>query len=646
MRPTKLDEPTRPPGAGEDGRWHDLFDEFDAPAYGALEVSHGHRTLRRRRRDGTAGAGGAEGRGVRRAPRVATYLALSIFAALLSVCLEGVVRRGLMPRPGLGASDSPSAAERKRVVVLDQADDGTEEDEAPNRIMREVQGLDAVRREMTDAEVAAELNDPLALLVLRRNVFPATLDNLLSTLDSLNGTPGALPTQSVFLVGEGSQIQFSTASANVRRQLRFVITRQGGSNVDLLISVGAGGAPGGFLQVIGWDRVKNAFNYYERAGTATWVWLGDSDHSLRDATRGKGCFQCHINGALLMKELKLPWSNWHSQSATVSASILAPDDSLRTNRLFLQALQGGRAAQDLQRFVVEPGVRRWNVARVRKQIAADGTISDLPLLLRQVFTTTTVNLVSSTTQRSVVTASTGLPLPLSFFVNRDALFDVLQLDPGVPLPRVSGAFFLAAESRHQLSLVDSNAGFRQPGDTFFPFLVPEPSHEDLAALRQMLEQRIITPKFAACVLMVDFENPVFSPKRERLLRYVPGAGRVQNGASDVPGEFAARVEQAAAALPSDSAERLFLANWALPDEQWETVFTERLRDYLTLVNGRLGSDEGFDAFMRLAISRRFELSNVSGARNLAEFQLLLPQSNVAATAPLLEMKPDGGVGAR
>src|SRR5947207_9250834 len=93
---------------------------------------------------------------------------------------------------------SSSAAQRRRIAIIDPADQGMEDDDTPNRINREVTGLDPMRREMTDVEIASELNDPLANLVLRRNVFPSTLDDLLNALDSQNGTPGALPTQSVF----------------------------------------------------------------------------------------------------------------------------------------------------------------------------------------------------------------------------------------------------------------------------------------------------------------------------------------------------------------------------------------------------------------------------------------------------------------
>jgi hypothetical protein len=255
-----------------------------------------------------------------------------------------------------------------------------------------------------------------------------------------------------------------------------------------------------------------------------------------------------------------------------------------------------------------------------------------------------VNLASTKTQRSVVTQSTNMLLPLTFFVNREALFDRLKLDPGVPVPRVSGAFFLSAENKFQLALVDSDVNFRQPTDTFFPFLIPEPPLEDLSALQQMLDQKIINQKFAASVLMVDFENPVFSRKREQLLKYVPETGKIVGGVSDVAEQFVTRVRQAAATLPADSPEQQFLANWGLPDDQWQTVFAERLRQYLTAVNTKLTTAEGFEGYMRLAISRRHEFKNVITAQTLAEFPLLLPQSNVPSGAPLLEMKPGGAVG--
>ena len=218
----------------------DLSEDFDAREYGALEVSPRSGHIRQQRAY-AAGALASRSLFARRGRRVLACALASMFTALLSIYMQRLIANYTL------RSVSSAAAERRRIAFVDPADELTG-DETPNRINREVQGLDPIRREMTDAEIASELNDPLALLVLRRNVFPPTLDDLLNALDSQNVTPAGVPTQSVFLVGEGSQIQFNAATANVGRQLRFIIGRQRGSNVDLLISVGAGGPPDGFLQ--------------------------------------------------------------------------------------------------------------------------------------------------------------------------------------------------------------------------------------------------------------------------------------------------------------------------------------------------------------------------------------------------------------
>lgn len=635
-KPTTFDEQNR--------RARDARKFWDAaqPAHGDASIVPSRGSVPRAR----AARGSRAPRQFARRGRLTTNVMLSLvaFSAAVSVGLLFDAVRRANPGQGVpGANGSPAAAERARISVFDPAQsDDMEEDETEPRIMRFITGIDVHAHEMTDAEIFAELNDPMATLVLRRGVFPATIDDTLNALNAHNASPSGLPTQAVYLVGEGGQIQHSQAPPDLKREMRFAITRQRGSNVDLLISVGAGGEPTGFIQIISWDSTKNAFNYYERRGSATWVWLGDSGHSLREATRGKGCFKCHVNGAPVMKELRLPWNNWHSQNATISPSILAPDDPLRTNRLFLDSLNGGFGAQDLQRFAIEPGVRRWNSMRVRKMIAADGTISDVPLLLRQLFETTTINLASSGVQSKSVQPSATFVLPLTFFVNRDALFNVLKLNPEVELPKVSGEFYLSAVERFQLAIADTSINFSQPGDTFFAFMAPEPSFEDFEALRQMLEKKIVTPKFAACVLMIDFQNPVYSERRQHLARYIPDTGMLQGGASDVPARFVERVTQAAQALPPDSPEQEFLANWNLPDDQWQSVFRERVRSYLTAVNGRLSAQEGFDAYMRLAVSRRREFE-ASPASFLAEFPLLLPTSNVPSGAPSQRMNPDGSV---
>ena len=62
------------------------------------------------------------------------------------------------------------------------------------------------------------------------------------------------------------------------------------------------------------------------------------------------------------------------------------------------------------------------------------------------------------------------------------------------------------------------------GDTHFCFLVPERAFEDQAVLREAIEIGLVTKRLAACLLMVDPWNPIFSDRRRALLRHVPADG--------------------------------------------------------------------------------------------------------------------------
>ena len=267
-----------------------------------------------------------------------------------------------------------------------------------------------------------------------------------------------------------------------------------------------------------------------------------------------------------------------------------------------------------------------------------GEIRDAPVLLRQLFDSTTVNLVTSPTESRANTPQ--VLLPLEFFLNREALFNAIGLapPPGFQPPSVPRDVYRAALQRFEFALVSGT--FRQPGDTHFAFLVPEPAFEDVNALREMLARKLIHRKFAASVLMVDFTNPIFSPARRRLLEYIPTAGTIRpDGSSDLPERIAEAIAQAAEALPAESPERQFLANWGLSDADWEATYATRIRSYLDAVRDRLSRPGGFDRYVELAESRRRQFARLP----LNEFELLLPRTNIPANAPLLRMDADGDV---
>jgi hypothetical protein len=389
------------------------------------------------------------------------------------------------------------------------------------------------------------------------------------------------------------------------------------------------------LQVIGWDPHHEVYHYYERRA-GTWIWAGNSWHALTEPTRGKGPFDSHVNGALVMKELRFPWNHWHSDSARIQDTVLAPQDPLRHEPLFQQRAN----AEELERFVVRPGIRQWNEARLKRALLTNASLTDVPLFLRQILETTTVNLTSSGQESHLVNDRDFLTLPSTFFLNTEALVDYIGLNPEISPVQVEGRLYRESLRHFDFALQDGS-GFRQPGDTFFAFLVPEVAFEDLDVLNLLLQRRVLSPRFAACLLMVDFPNPVFSPRRKQLMAYVPAIAMLSPTSSDLETRFVAAIEAAVerTVLPQESPEQEFLAFLRLPDTDWQRVFAQRIEGYFAALTVRARTQEGFNDFVRLAESRRREFRR----RPLAEFRLTIPVTNISLDAPTLQMREDGSV---
>ena len=494
---------------------------------------------------------------------------------------------------------------------------------APSTVYRFVMGVDSEPTVMAQSQLD-NLADPMGVL-LRQGKFPLTVHDLLAEVDAA----GMLPLQRSYLAGEAGQIPL-TETGSLQRDLRFAVTRARAANADLLISTSAVGDPAAmFLQVMGWDETAGQFNYYMRLDH-TWVWAGDSYSALAPESRGQGCFDSHVNGSLVMKEFKQPWLHWQSMNATI---LLAPDDPLRDNPLY-QSLSG---AEDFE-LTVRAGVSRWTAARLKHAVTPDGRVADLDRLLRQLCTTTTVNLASSVTASSAVVRSpaTPLTLPLGLWLNVDSLLDDLGLPARFVPPSVPGQLYLDSLVRYDFALVEGE--FRRPGDAFFAFVVPEAAFEDIEVVNQLVRRKMISAHFAASVLMVDFPNPVFSPARGKLLAYVPTAATL-DPAGGVSQQVADVIVEAAGSLSADSPEAQFAANWRLADADWRDVFVDRIQNYMNAVTARIGTDQGFDDYVRLAESRRREFKS----SRLNEFTLTLPVTNIPPDAPLLQLNEDGTI---
>lgn len=193
-------------------------------------------------------------------------------------------------------------------------------------------GKDQGPQPMSEDEMARELNDPFATLLLRQGRFPATGEGVFQALDEAVGPdhPLSKGTERSFLVGEGSQIAKDPSKAFDRR-FRFIVTRGVGTDgPELLLSAGHP-TRGGQVEVTAWDASQGGFNYYRTArggegDVGAWVWAGNSRHAFDSDMRDKGPFESHPSGNILMKELKIPWVHWASPKATVDGRDFHSDD--------------------------------------------------------------------------------------------------------------------------------------------------------------------------------------------------------------------------------------------------------------------------------------------------------------------------------
>jgi hypothetical protein len=506
----------------------------------------------------------------------------------------------------------------------------------PPQILRFVEGVDTAPAPMATDEAAAQLNDPWGELVLRRvGVFPGSLDEVLAAIDNLNQGDGAVPVQSSFFVSETGLIPVNAATTSLHREFRMVVSRANASNsAAVFISIPAEDRQG-LIELMSWDAMKQAFNFYRRPARREWHWKGDSRDAFRPASVGNGCFKCHVHGAPIMKELRRPWNNWHSEVATIPREAI-PSQELRDSALFRH-----KSGANVLEAIVRGWINSTNAARISEAMKTSN-LTGVPDLVRPLFETTTVNLGSS--NRSSNSNTPTLDLPMSFFVNADTLGDILRLPAflSVPVPEVRRDFYEATVARFDFRLADGpncNATtFCFKGDTHFAFFVPVPSFGDTNTIRQLIARNVITSHFALSVLMVDFPNPMYSAPRSHLLRYVPSAVSVQNGTSDLPEKTAAAIVQAATTLSPDSPESRFAANWALTPDQLRADADARVKSYLEAVRNRLATQTGFDDYTRLAQSRRERFA----ATPLHEqFPFMLPMTNIPAAS--LHMNADGTV---
>jgi hypothetical protein len=271
--------------------------------------------------------------------------------------------------------------------------------------------------------------------------------------------------------------------------------------------------------------------------------------------------------------------------------------------------------------VARPAIKRWAKARFEQEVGQGGTVHRPARIVEQIVDTPTVNLISSHTEGQQAPPAQSVDLPQTFFVDSEALTETLGLQ-APPAFAVAGQLYSESLQTFAVKL-DDEQGFASPGDTHFAFVIPERASEDQETLREAIRIGLITDRLAACLLMTDFPNPVYSARRASLLRHVPTNAQVAAGQSDFSQQTADTILAAAANAPEGSPEREFAERWGAGNG-WKDAFNTLLGNYYAAVTNQLQSQAGFDAYFRLAESRRDRVRDLP----IFESPLLFAHTNI------------------
>lgn len=465
---------------------------------------------------------------------------------------------------------------------------------SPDSLVRFILGTDREPVALGADEIG-ELDDAVAQNLFSQGVFPHTPEELLRALDAVGEE---LAAQRTFVIGEGSHLPAGTEGAGIRA---FLITRgEGPDGPDVIVSTSRPHA--GFIEVMAWDRTRQGFNYYQtRDAQQPWIMAGNSADAFRPGSAGSGPFESHPSGNFLMKELRFPWVHWHSSAATIRA------DAVPARLAAHPWFTGRQGAQDLEIAVAMPAIRRWTRARLQAAVRADGAIEDPGQIMRSFLASPTVNLVSSRTQASLILNGEveRFDIPHAFFVDSECLREIL----GLPAPEPEQ--FTVAAPLYREILAERAVTIREggqplvepPQDTHFAFVVPERAFEDIETVRVAIDMGLVSQRLAACLLMVDFANPIFSPRREALLTHVPRSATLSGGQSSFSEDLANAIVGSDTASKEETPEAEFAGLWSVGDE-WPEQFAKTLTAYYEAAAARLDDRSGLADVFRLAENRR------------------------------------------
>lgn len=426
-----------------------------------------------------------------------------------------------------------------------------------NQLLKQLK--DGQAAQSMNASELAVLNDPLFQLALKTGPLPK---NFAELVDRIQPTPDK---RVLFVIDE--HIVDPQPNGRRRAVIGFTGSHKGlvlSPNVMLSVSFDPNRIPDppDFIEAWGWDDSRGRYNYYKfdaTGGGLAWKFRGSSENAdkLTPVQRADTCLACHINGAPLMKELLLPWNNWHSFKSragylekTNSNRWLVVDSAAFANAGVLTG------AETLETDSILPSVTQFNRRRVEALLlrGPDGkpkqdnegrqTVTEGKRLLRSLFETTEYNIASSENLSGLhpfpATGSgpvTPIEVPPTFFLNVHLLTGgTLAGYEGLGLTEPQAFTRLAELQPAEYLQLATSSGIKlgnlgSPSDANFAWFVPEPSHVDIDMVDRLLRMGVLSREFVAAVQLVDLRTPLFSKDRADLLRFIPATFKFKPASS-------------------------------------------------------------------------------------------------------------------
>lgn len=269
------------------------------------------------------------------------------------------------------------------------------------------------------------------------------------------------------------------------------------------------------IELIAWDKAASQFNFYELRGldqhSVRWYYRGNSQDAYLDnhylyrrvprdqAKFGNRmrCSACHNSGGPIMKELSPPHNDWWASSNPLPLGPNRPDAEVQD---LIQNLIEADEFADL----VRKGMNYLDNSEAMSEFK--GRLS-LQEQLRPLFCTNEINLESD--QASPLAAEVNIPS--AFWLN--PLLGQVETS-------LNQQAYRSLLTRYKMQFPET-----QLADADHAWLTPVKGYQDLQAIRQLIEQGVVSPHFAKAVLMIDLNHPLFSRARCDLLNMLPEANK-------------------------------------------------------------------------------------------------------------------------